>query len=110
MNSAEIIAHAVLGLPVEGLNPASLLIAAASSRRAASTASSRPTSSTGCSRSRGASSSSALARRLGRFDWSAVEQDVLKVLYESVIGAETRKRLGEYYTPDWLAEADGRTR
>ena len=30
--------------------------------------------------------------------------DVLKVLYESVIGAETRKRLGEYYTPDWLAD------
>ena len=47
----------------------------------------------------------ALARRLGRFDWSHVEQDVMKVLYETVIGAETRKRLGEYYTPDWLAEA-----
>jgi hypothetical protein len=30
--------------------------------------------------------------------------DVLKVLYESVITAPTRKRLGEYYTPDWLAE------
>jgi SAM-dependent methyltransferase len=29
---------------------------------------------------------------------------VLKVLYESVIGADTRRRLGEYYTPDWLAE------
>jgi hypothetical protein len=26
------------------------------------------------------------------------------VLYESVITAPTRKRLGEYYTPDWLAE------
>jgi hypothetical protein len=46
-----------------------------------------------------------LARRLNRFAWSAVDQDVLKVLYESVIGTETRKRLGEYYTPDWLAEA-----
>ena len=38
-----------------------------------------------------------------RFDWSQVQQDVLKVLYESVIGQETRKKLGEYYTPDWLA-------
>jgi type I restriction-modification system DNA methylase subunit len=47
----------------------------------------------------------ALALRLSRFDWSQVEQDVMKVLYESVIGADTRKRLGEYYTPDWLAEA-----
>jgi hypothetical protein len=45
-----------------------------------------------------------LARRLARFDWTQVEHDVLKVLYESVIGAETRKSLGEYYTPDWLAE------
>jgi hypothetical protein len=29
---------------------------------------------------------------------------VLKVLYESIIDARARKRLGEYYTPDWLAE------
>ena len=46
-----------------------------------------------------------LARRLARFDWSTVEHDVLKVLYESVISASTRKALGEYYTPDWLANA-----
>jgi type I restriction-modification system DNA methylase subunit len=26
------------------------------------------------------------------------------VLYESVIAAEQRHKLGEYYTPDWLAE------
>src|SRR5271166_534415 len=45
-----------------------------------------------------------MARRLTRFDWTNVEHDVLKVLYESVIGAETRRRLGEYYTPDWLAD------
>lgn len=46
----------------------------------------------------------AIARRLHRFDWSHVEHDVLKALYESVIDADTRHRLGEYYTPDWLAE------
>jgi SAM-dependent methyltransferase len=46
----------------------------------------------------------ALARRLARFDWSDVQHDVLKVLYESVIEADWRHRLGEYYTPDWLAE------
>lgn len=45
-----------------------------------------------------------IARRLGRFDWSAVDHDVLKALYESVIDPETRHRLGEYYTPDWLAD------
>ncbi|MFJ9926285.1 N-6 DNA methylase [Streptomyces misionensis] len=44
------------------------------------------------------------ARRLSRFDWASVEHDVLKVLYESVIAPETRKKQGEYYTPDWLAE------
>jgi hypothetical protein len=46
----------------------------------------------------------ALARRLIRFAWRDVEHDVLKVLYESVISTEQRKKLGEYYTPDWLAE------
>jgi SAM-dependent methyltransferase len=45
-----------------------------------------------------------LARRLARFEWSAVEHDVMKVLYESVIGRQERYSLGEYYTPDWLAE------
>ena len=44
-----------------------------------------------------------LARRLSRFAWRDVQHDVMKVLYESVISAETRKSLGEYYTPDWLA-------
>ena len=46
-----------------------------------------------------------LARRLTRFTWRHVQHDVMKVLYESVIAAPTRHRLGEYYTPDWLAEA-----
>jgi len=30
--------------------------------------------------------------------------NVLKALYQSVIAPEVRHRLGEYYTPDWLAE------
>jgi len=46
----------------------------------------------------------ALSRRLARFAWAQVETDVMKVLYESVIDAEQRHSLGEYYTPDWLAE------
>jgi hypothetical protein len=45
-----------------------------------------------------------LARRVARFDWSEPEHDVLKVLYESVIDTETRHSLGEYYTPDWMAD------
>ena len=45
-----------------------------------------------------------LARRVTRFAWADVEHDVMKVLYHSIIREETRKQLGEYYTPDWLAE------
>jgi SAM-dependent methyltransferase len=45
-----------------------------------------------------------LAQRLARFAWDEVEHDVMKVLYESVIAAEQRHSLGEYYTPDWLAD------
>lgn len=45
-----------------------------------------------------------LIRRISRFDWHDVQHDILKVLYESVIDADVRKQLGEYYTPDWLAE------
>ena len=45
-----------------------------------------------------------LGRRIARFKWAEVEHDVLKILYESVIPATERERLGEYYTPDWLAD------
>lgn len=45
-----------------------------------------------------------LGRRVARFDWGAVEHDVLKILYQSVITQQTRESLGEYYTPDWLAD------
>ena len=46
-----------------------------------------------------------LADRVSRFDWArVVEHDVLKILYESVIPASARASLGEYYTPDWLAD------
>ncbi len=46
-----------------------------------------------------------LARWVARFDWASADYDVARVLYQSVIGPGERKRLGEYYTPDWLAEA-----
>ena len=45
-----------------------------------------------------------IARRVASFDWADVDHDVLKALYQSVIAPDVRKRLGEYYTPDWLAE------
>ncbi len=46
-----------------------------------------------------------LARRVARFDWNTADYDIARVLYQTVIDADDRRRLGEYYTPDWLAEA-----
>jgi len=38
------------------------------------------------------------------FDFSQLSEDVLKNLYQELVDPETRHELGEYYTPDWLAE------
>lgn len=49
-----------------------------------------------------------LMRRLGGslevYDFTTAKQDLLKELYEQLLGQEARHNLGEYYTPDWLAE------
>ena len=44
-----------------------------------------------------------LARRVARFDWTSAPSDIAAMLYETVIPAEERRQLGEYYTPGWLA-------
>lgn len=44
-----------------------------------------------------------IAILVARFKLDAIEADVLKGLYESLIDPEQRHFLGEYYTPDWLA-------
>ena len=44
-----------------------------------------------------------LARRLARFNWVAASPDTAANLYETVIPADERRQLGEYYTPAWLA-------
>lgn len=103
VNSAEIIAHLVLGLPAEQLSSATLLSGDQFAMARIYGVVDRDFFDWVLEVPGGDGYVSALARQLGRFDWSAVEHDVLKVLYESVIPAETRKALGEYYTPDWLA-------
>ena len=45
-----------------------------------------------------------LFRRLDEFDWSRVDEDLLKMLYQELVDPEDRQLLGEFYTPDWLAE------
>ncbi len=104
VNSAEIIAHAVLGIPIESIAASSLLSGAKFDESGIYGVVEADFFDWVVTVPRGDAFVRTLARRLARFDWSAVDHDVLKVLYESVITAETRKRLGEYYTPDWLAQ------
>lgn len=46
-----------------------------------------------------------LLGRLRRYDLTKLEEDVLKGLYQELIDPKERHDLGEYYTPDWLAES-----
>lgn len=104
VNSAEIIAHLILGLDVTDLQPASILRGQLFETSQIYGVVEQDFFDWVLEVPGGASFVRTMARRLARFDWTNVEHDVLKILYESVIGAETRRRLGEYYTPDWLAE------
>lgn len=45
-----------------------------------------------------------IAQEISAFDFSDVEEDVLKGVYQELIDLDTRHALGEYYTPDWLCE------
>jgi len=45
-----------------------------------------------------------LSKELQIYDLDALDEDVLKELYQELVGTEVRHALGEYYTPDWLAE------
>ncbi|WP_428119128.1 N-6 DNA methylase [Candidatus Poriferisodalis sp.] len=46
-----------------------------------------------------------MAAWVASYDWSSAELGLASALYQSVIPASEREQLGEYYTPDWLAEA-----
>ncbi len=54
--------------------------------------------------SRGVNLVRRIALQSGRFRLRDVQTDVLKGLYESLVDPEQRHDLGEYYTPDWLAQ------
>ena len=45
-----------------------------------------------------------IARVVEWFDWAQNAKEVGPTLYQNVITQEERKRLGEYYTPRWLAK------
>ena len=44
-----------------------------------------------------------LGRTLMAIDWSSARADLLKRIYQKIVSSEVRRRLGEFYTPDWLA-------
>ncbi|MEP7285850.1 MAG: N-6 DNA methylase [Chloroflexota bacterium] len=45
-----------------------------------------------------------LADSLIVYDLTKIDEDLLKQLYQNLVDPETRHDLGEFYTPDWLAE------
>ena len=45
-----------------------------------------------------------LFSEIARYEWRRRPGDVLRSLYEHIVGVEDRKAFGEFYTPDWLAE------
>ena len=46
-----------------------------------------------------------IARQVAKFNWKGDYDDLAATLYQNAISADERKRLGEYYTPRWLAQA-----
>jgi len=52
----------------------------------------------------GLKSASMLLERLASYDISTINEDILKSLYQELVDPQARHDLGEYYTPDWLAE------
>ena len=45
-----------------------------------------------------------LYNQIGEYDFTDVEEDILKGVYQELIDPGTRHALGEFYTPDWLCE------
>ena len=46
-----------------------------------------------------------IARKVAQFDWSHRAAELAAILYQNTITPEERRRMGEYYTPRWLAQA-----
>jgi len=105
VNTSEVIAHAVLGLAIKDIAPATLLSGEKFDEAGIHGVVESDFFDWVVEVEGGETFIRTLAKRLARFSWEDVQQDVLKVLYENFIGTETRQRMGEYYTPDWLADA-----
>lgn len=45
-----------------------------------------------------------LAKELSRYDFSQIDEDFFKEIYEEMIEPGERHKAGEYYTPEWLTQ------
>lgn len=45
-----------------------------------------------------------LTKQLMVYDFSKADEDIFKEIYQEIVGPQIRHRIGEYYTPEWLAE------
>lgn len=45
-----------------------------------------------------------LLKEITRYDLTKIDEDLFKELYQEIVRREDRHRVGEYYTPEWLAE------
>jgi len=45
-----------------------------------------------------------LAKELSKYDFSQIDEDFFKEIYEEMIERGERHKAGEYYTPDWLTQ------
>lgn len=102
---ADVIAHEVVGIPTAGMNSVALVSGDRFTESGVFGVVEADFFAWVVDVPGGAEFVNDVARRVSRFAWAQVDHDVLKHLYESVIDPQTRKKLGEYYTPDWLAEA-----
>jgi len=46
-----------------------------------------------------------IAQQVSLYDFTTIDEDILKGIYQELIDLDTRHSLGEYYTPDWLCES-----
>ena len=58
----------------------------------------------GVGKERGLRLAMALLTHLSRYDLRTLDEDVMKGLYQELVDPAERHDLGEYYTPDWIAE------
>lgn len=45
-----------------------------------------------------------VARELLRYDFSQIDEDFFKEIYQEIVERGERHRIGEYYTPEWLVQ------